>query len=566
MSELATSELATSELATSEQPRAIGPLRVDTVLLACNENPHYLDFWPTVKRAWSQIVGIRAVLVFVGAELPAHLQDDPDVIFFKAIPSWPTATQAQCIRLLYPALLTGSAGVTINDIDMIPMQREFYVECFEHYTSDQLVGLRGIDEHWREVYMNGIAAAPATWGEMFSIRTVDDVRAQLRMWSELHVADGIHAIKGGIGWCTDQRIFYQRVKEWAAARPERLAFAPWMDPSSAAVARTRLDRIRPAEWDTVEARRQLFLPSAYGRYTDFHMPPYHENAKVLDEIVVRIAGQRRECAARWMADDIITGDRFQAAVAGNPSCCYIKIDTLVEGRPIAWRGQWHSAVPARVWISGHGDYPVSKEIFEHYEKHCEVWFATNIEHSHPKLRAIPIGITNDTDESHLHRIYGDKTGMLEVASEPRDLSLRPIYANFKTETYRVEREPLKEALSTLPWVDMGTPIDSPDGRREFLRAIRNHKFVVCPRGNGVDTHRLWETLYMGSIPIVRRCPTVAQWDDLPVCFVDDWDSITGPGAPEFLEAEYVRISKMPTSSLKKSRYSYWIAEIMRAAQ
>ena len=82
-----------------------GPLRVDTVLVACNENPLYLDFWPLVKLAWSQIVGIRAVLIYVGAELPPHLQEDSDVIFFKAIPSWPTATQAQCIRLLYPALL-----------------------------------------------------------------------------------------------------------------------------------------------------------------------------------------------------------------------------------------------------------------------------------------------------------------------------------------------------------------------------------------------------------------------------------------------------------------------------
>ena len=558
------SKPAASEPAASEPPRAVGPLCVDTVLLACNENPHYLDFWPIVRRAWLQIVGIRAVLVFVGGELPAGLQDDPDVIFFKAIPSWPTATQAQCIRLLYPALLAGRSGVTINDMDMIPMQREFYVDCFERHTSDQLVGLRGIDEGWREVYMNGIAAAPATWGEMFSIRNIDDVRAQLREWSEAHVADGIHANKGGVGWCTDQRLFYQQVKSWAAERPERLAFAPWLDPSAGAAARRRLDRIRPAEWDSSDARRQIY--NAYGYHIDFHMPPYRENAEVLREIVDRVAIARLKCTARLMADDIIQADRFLAAVVGNPSCCYVKTDTLWEGRPLMWRGQYHGAAPARVWVSGHSDYPITKEIFERYESNCDIWFATNVEHSHPKLRAIPIGITNDTDESHLHRIYGNVASMAEVASEPRDLAPRLIYANFKPETYRVEREPLMEALSTLPWVDTGTPVDSHDGRREFLRAIRNHKFVVCPRGNGVDTHRLWETLYMGSIPIVRRCPNVAQWDDLPVCFVDNWDSITGPGAPEFLEAEYLRISRMPISSLKKSRYSYWIAEIMRAAQ
>ena len=535
-------------------------LIVDTALVACNENQYFLEFWPVARRAWVQIVGIRAVLVFVGAELPAHLADDPDVIFFKAIPSWPTATQAQCIRLLYPALLAGSAGVTINDIDMIPMQRENYTDDFERYPADRLVGLRGIDERGCKLYMNGVAAAPATWGELFSIRTVDDVRARLREWSELHVANGIH---GGVGWGTDQLLFYNQVKEWSVTRPERLAFAPWVDPGSPTFSRRRLDQIRPTEWETPEARRHVY--GTYGHHLDFHMPPYRAHADAINAIVDGVAAARRAARARDTADDVITGDRFMAAVAGNSAVCYIKIDTLWEGRPIMWRGAAHSAVPARVWVSGHSDYPVSKELFERYESNCDVWFATNVEHAHEKLRAIPIGITNNTDESYLHRVYGDVAAMVEVASQPRELCLRPIYANFKPETYRQEREPLLEALSTLPWVDVAPPVNTPDGRREFLRAIRNHKFVACPRGNGVDTHRLWETLYMGSIPIVRRCLNVAQWADLPVCFVDDWAEISGPGAPEFLEKEYVRISKMPTSALKKSRFSYWIAEIMRSA-
>ncbi len=30
----------------------------------------------------------------------------------------------------------------------------------------------------------------------------------------------------------------------------------------------------------------------------------------------------------------------------------------------------------------------------------------------------------------------------------------------------------------------------------------NYLFVACPRGNGLDTHRFWETLYRGYIPVV----------------------------------------------------------------
>jgi hypothetical protein len=51
------------------------------------------------------------------------------------------------------------------------------------------------------------------------------------------------------------------------------------------------------------------------------------------------------------------------------------------------------------------------------------------------------------------------------------------------------------------------------------------KFIACPRGNGIDTHRFWEALYRGSIPIVE----VSDWSqnlkplNLPFVEIDKWD-------------------------------------------
>jgi hypothetical protein len=33
--------------------------------------------------------------------------------------------------------------------------------------------------------------------------------------------------------------------------------------------------------------------------------------------------------------------------------------------------------------------------------------------------------------------------------------------------------------------------------------IAQSKFVLCPSGLGFDTYRLWETIILGSIPIVE---------------------------------------------------------------
>jgi len=59
---------------------------------------------------------------------------------------------------------------------------------------------------------------------------------------------------------------------------------------------------------------------------------------------------------------------------------------------------------------------------------------------------------------------------------------------------------------------------------DYSKALHSHKYVLCPEGNGMDTHRLWETLYAGSIPIVSR----NSWSDslidagFPLVQTDVW--------------------------------------------
>jgi hypothetical protein len=60
-----------------------------------------------------------------------------------------------------------------------------------------------------------------------------------------------------------------------------------------------------------------------------------------------------------------------------------------------------------------------------------------------------------------------------------------------------------------------------------LSNIDLHNFVACPRGNGVDTHRVWESLYRGSIPVLVR----NSWSEslknfgFPVKIINDWGEI-----------------------------------------
>lgn len=237
-------------------------MKLSCALVACNENPHYLQFWPYVKRAWMEVVGIPCVMVYVGEVLPEELREDPAVIHFPPIGEWPTATQAQVIRLLYPALLKCDGAVVLSDMDMIPLQRTFFTEGFAQFKEDQFVSLRGMDEQEKQIYMCYVGATPQTWSDVFRIKTLENIRECMGQWASHVAADGAH---GGQGWCTDQLILYNVVQGWLQTRRERIGLVPW----TAQI--PRLDRGNPAEW--VGLDQSLLGKIKSEVYVDFHMPP-----------------------------------------------------------------------------------------------------------------------------------------------------------------------------------------------------------------------------------------------------------------------------------------------------
>jgi len=250
-------------------------------------------------------------------------------------------------------------------------------------------------------------------------------------------------------------------------------------------------------------------------------------------------------------EDIITTDKYLAAFSKD----YYKTDCIVNKSPIRWRGQL--AIPPsknrNIIISGHSDYAITSDLVSHYSPN--IWWAINKQTSDTRVHSLPLGIANNTNESSLHPICGNLDSMIQVMNEPKhDKNL--VYMNFNISTYPQERQDVYNIFHDKEWVTQGIIQNSLEGRNKFLREIRNHTFVLCPRGNGVDTHRLWETLYIGSIPIVKRDIAMKDFEDLPICFIDTWDQVTS----EFLENAKDRIHS-GNWNMQKLKVSYWIDKI-----
>lgn len=97
-------------------------------------------------------------------------------------------------------------------------------------------------------------------------------------------------------------------------------------------------------------------------------------------------------------------------------------------------------------------------------------------------------------------------------------------------------------------------------RNELWKTFCKYNFVICPVGNGLDTHRLWEALYLGCIAIVQSCSLDPFMEQFPVVICQDFKNITIENLNEWNEKFYPMTQDY--SVRKKYLSQYWIDKIL----
>ena len=67
--------------------------------------------------------------------------------------------------------------------------------------------------------------------------------------------------------------------------------------------------------------------------------------------------------------------------------------------------------------------------------------------------------------------------------------------------------------------------DNQRRRLEFYRTLKRCKYAICPAGTGIDTHRVYECINLGVIPIVRSSPLDSLYASMPVKIVREWTDV-----------------------------------------
>ena len=201
-------------------------------------------------------------------------------------------------------------------------------------------------------------------------------------------------------------------------------------------------------------------------------------------------------------------------------------------------------------------------------KHCYTW---NKPFEHNKLSGIPIGLNyyrqgnvmknwlenksnNDSDKKLLCVNYSPHTnsvrGQLVEKAKNEWKSFCSILEFIEPTNVYWKESKIEGKIK----IDVSNP--------KCYDVMKEYKFILSPPGAGEDTHRTWEALYVGCIPIVRSSNLNELYTDLPVLIVEDWNIIT----EDYLEDQYKIIQKNKQDgcyNMDKLYLHYWIKYIQK---
>jgi len=178
------------------------------------------------------------------------------------------------------------------------------------------------------------------------------------------------------------------------------------------------------------------------------------------------------------------------------------------------------------------------------------WYTINPGIVHKKLQSVPIGPKWQWEtttffgepKQELMNIYiehclNPKSNMLNS-----DLKTELLYFNFNSNStdnplYSEHKNIRNNTENALLKNDFSWNMNQPFSN--YIATLKKYKFSVSPPGRGIDTHRTWESLMVGTIPIIIHTTQDHLFEKLPVIIIqpDEWNTIT----QERLENEYEKI-------------------------
>lgn len=249
-------------------------------------------------------------------------------------------------------------------------------------------------------------------------------------------------------------------------------------------------------------------------------------------------------------NNYISGDFF-SNLSNDKTILYVKTDYLDNQ---AWRVTKNYTV----LITHNSAYEIDSSKFKKFLQ-CgkfKYWFAQNPNINEPRLFTLPVGLMN----KRWH-----KYPRFNLMMEEKKKNIKPtkiLLLNFSIKNNKEKRQQCADSFINKTYATNNVVYkiknfigDVKEYDRTFFNVMLDHLFIACPEGKGIDTHRFWETLYMGRYPVVLHNRVTDSFSDLPVLILNKWE--------DFDKEYLIFLEKIKNNnfSYKKLTQEYWIDRI-----
>lgn len=138
----------------------------------------------------------------------------------------------------------------------------------------------------------------------------------------------------------------------------------------------------------------------------------------------------------------------------------------------------------------------------------------NMDCNNEKVFPLPIGFANSQWSHGNSKIY-------QEIYEKNIEKTKEIYFNFDKGTNKQKRNKCYDEI-----IKKGINWNRNLRFKDYLIELKRHKYAICPEGNGIDTHRFWECLYMNTIPICLKNKTTEYYKKyFPIILLNNWEEL-----------------------------------------
>jgi len=210
-------------------------------------------------------------------------------------------------------------------------------------------------------------------------------------------------------------------------------------------------------------------------------------------------------------------------------------------------------IQGHVILLGKSDVEINDTLLEPFNG-CRVKiFGNNLNSDAPIAGYFPMG--------------RDFRGNLYHDMRPQVNKDKLVYCNFSLNTHPV-RSKLWQSVKGISYVyseHMGEYCKYALTHEAFYTQLSKSKFCLAPRGNAIETFRMWDSLYLGTVPIVvHEAKFHDELEDLPILFIDDYSDLADMSEvwlnqkyDEFLQRDW---------NYDKLKVGFWLARIKSVAE